>query len=202
MEVQDLDDVRVRELAHRFKNILTITRSIVGQTLATAASIEEARRLTDQRLASLNGAIDLLLSNDWQPAPLDVLARRALAPFDGLAQRIHVEGPSVRVGPSAGLTLTLAFHELTTNAIKYGALSDSAGTVTLTWRVLESDNSELWVQWTERDGPTVVCPQRQGFGTRLICTAASRSLRGRAELDYPATGVTWSLIAPLAAIAA
>jgi len=199
--MEDLADVRVRELAHRFRNIVTITRSLVSQTLRSATSIEEARRVTDERLAALDGAIDLLLSANWQPAPLEEIARRALAPFDGLAQRIRVEGPPVPVGSSAALTLALAIHELATNAIKYGALSIESGAIELTWQIIESDKPELWMLWAERGGPPVVHPERQGFGTRLICAAVSRSLRGRAELDYPKTGVTWTLIAPLAAIA-
>jgi two-component sensor histidine kinase len=201
--MESFDDVRARELAHRFKNILTITRSIVSQSLRTATSIEEARSVVDERLASLGGAMDLLLATDWKPALLDAVARRAIMPFDGLAERVQVEGPSIEIGASSSLTFTLVVHELMTNAIKYGALSDSAGRAELTWRVLDSDKTaELWVQWAERDGPPVRRPERQGFGTRLICTAAGRSFRGCAELDFPATGVTWSLIAPLAAVAA
>ena len=99
------------------------------------------------------------------------------------------------------MTLTLAFHELATNAIKYGALSTEAGAIELTWKVIGSgDQAQLWMQWAERDGPPVTRTDRQGFGTRLICTAVSRGLRGRAELDFPASGAVWTLLAPLATI--
>lgn len=156
--MEDLADVRVRELAHRFRNIVTITRSLVSQTLRSAASIEDARSVTDERLAALDGAIDLMLSGNWQPAPLQKVVRRALAAFEGFDDRICVEGPSVTVGSSAGLTLALALHELVTNAIKYGALSTESGALELTWQIIDSDKPKLWLLWAERGGPPIAPP--------------------------------------------
>jgi two-component sensor histidine kinase len=199
----DLGEVRLRELEHRFRNILTIVRSIVSQSLQSAESLEDAKATIDDRLAALGGAIEHLLSHQWQAAPLPALAEQALAHFTLYSDRVSVEGPVVIIGPKAAMTLTLVLHELTTNAIKYGALSSATGAIELTWRVLGSgEQPELWLQWAERGGPPVAMPSRQGFGTRLICTAASRSLRGRAELDFPATGIVWTLLAPMAAIGA
>lgn len=77
------------------------------------------------------------------------------------------------------MTLVLALNELATNAVKYGAFSNNTGTVELVWQVVElGDDAELWLQWTERGGPPVQKPERQGFGSRLISTAAGRGLRG------------------------
>ena len=199
----DSGEVRLRELEHRFRNILTVVRSIVSQSLQSADSLEDARATIDDRLAALGGAIEHLLSHQWQAAPLPALAEQAVAHFSPYAERVHLDGPTFIIGPRAAMTLTLVFHELATNAIKYGALSGEAGIVDLAWKVLGSGNeAQLWIQWAERGGPPVVQPKRQGFGSRLIFTAASRSLRGHAELDFPVTGVTWTLIAPLAAIGA
>jgi two-component sensor histidine kinase len=132
---------------------------------------------------------------------LPALAENALGHFTLYAERLRLDGPTVMIGPRAAMTLTLAFHELATNAIKYGALSNEAGTIELTWKVLDSGTeAELWMQWAERGGPPVVRPERRGFGSRLICTAVSRSLRGRAEMEFPASGVVWTLLAPLAAV--
>ncbi|WP_352000197.1 sensor histidine kinase (plasmid) [Sphingobium sp. SJ10-10] len=168
-----------------------------------AESIEDARSTIDERLAALGGAIEQLLTHDWEAAPLPALAENALAHFTLGAGRMRLAGPTVTIGPKAAMTLTLAFHELATNAIKYGALSNETGTIELTWKVLDSGaEAELWMQWAERGGPRVVKPERQGFGSRLICTAASRSLRGRAELDFPTPGIVWTLLAPLAAVEA
>ena len=180
-------ETRIRELEHRFRNILTIVRSLVSQSLQAADSIEDARSTIDERLAALGSATEQLLSQNWETAPLPALAENALGHFTLYAERLRRDGPTVTIGPKAAMTLTLAFHELATNAIKYGALSNETGTI------------ELWMQWAERGGPPVVRPERRGFGSRLICTAASRSLRGRAEIEFPASGVVWTLLAPLAA---
>lgn len=197
----DPGEVRLRELEHRFRNILTVVRSIVSQSLYSAESLDDAKATIDERLAALGGAIEHLLSHQWQAAPLPALAEQALAHFTLSGDRVRAEGPTVTIGPRAAMTLTLVFHELATNAIKYGALSSAAGAIELTWRVLGSgEQPELWLQWAERGGPPVTTPSRQGFGTRLICTAASRGLRGRAELDFPTTGIVWTLLAPMAAI--
>ncbi len=197
----DGDDLRLRELEHRFRNILTIVRSIVSQTLNSARSIEDARAMVDHRLASLGGAIDSLLATHWQPTPLSDLVDRTFDHFPLFRGRIQCEGASVTIGASAAMTLMLVLYELATNAVKYGALSNQAGTIELRWTVLgDGNDASLWMQWAERGGPPVVRPDRQGFGSRLICTAASRSLHGRCELDFPASGITWTMIAPLSAI--
>lgn len=196
-------DIRLRELEHRFKNILTIVRAIVSQSLQSASSIDEAKGTIDGRLAALNGAVTQLLSSEWEAAPLPALAQQALGHFSVDTERVRFNGPTIRVGPKAAMTLTLTLHELATNAIKYGALSNATGAVELTWEVVGSDDkAELWLRWAECGGPPVAPPVRRGFGTRLICTAAGRSLQGRAELEFPASGVLWTLIAPMAAISA
>ena len=194
-------ETRMRELAHRFRNILTIVRALVSQSLQSAESLDVARTTIDERLAALGIAVEQLLSHQWEAAPLPALAKNALAHFTVYADRVSLNGPTVTIGPKAAMTLTLAFHELATNAIKYGALSNETGTIELTWKVLGSGTeAELCMQWTERGGPPVARPKRRGFGSRLICTAASRSLRGRAETEFSASGVVWTLFAPLAAV--
>lgn len=194
-------ETRMRELEHRFRNILTIVRAIVSQSLQSAESLDDAKDRVDERLTGLGIAVEQLLSHEWEAAPLAELAEKALACFSPYTDRVRCDGPAVSIGPKAAMTLMLAFHELATNAIKYGALSNEPGTVELTWKVVEAGTgTELWLQWIERDGPPVVKPTRRGFGSRLICTATGRSLQGHAELDYAPTGVVWTLAAPLPAI--
>ena len=201
-ELTDEVELRIRELDHRVKNIIAIVRWITMKTLDEAPSLEQAKAAIDERLASLGGAIDQLLSSAWTAAPLPRLAEKALNHFGPLTSRISLEGQTLNVGPKAAMTLALALNELATNAVKYGALSEANGRVELSWNILESEHSpSLWMQWAERDGPRVSKPERQGFGTRLICSAVSRNLRGRAGLDFLPTGVVWTLFAPLAAIA-
>lgn len=197
----DRDELVVRELEHRFKNVLTIVRAIVSQSLRAASSIEDARDVIDERLASLGGAVEQLLSSDWKAAPLPALVDQALAHLSFYTERLSFLGETVEIGPRAAMTLTLAFHELATNAIKYGALSNETGTVELCCQVRGAgDDAELLLQWIERGGPPVTRPERQGFGTRLICTATGRSLQGSAMLDFPATGAVWTLVAPLTSV--
>lgn len=196
-------ELQLQELAHRFKNLLTIVRAVVGQSLRSAASIEDAGAAIDGRLATLNRTVEQLLDADWNAAPLAVLAQNALAHFSAYADWWQCGGPAVDLGPSSAMTLMLALNELATNAVKYGAFSNDTGRVELAWQVVElGDAAQLWLQWTERGGPPVRKPERQGFGSRLISTAAGRGLRGRAELDFPKSGVTWTLVAPLAALRA
>lgn len=196
-------DTRLRELEHRFRNILTIVRAVVSQSLQAAESLDDAKATIDDRLAALSVSFEQLLKRDWEATSLPELADVAMAHFTLYTDRIRFDGPAVTIGPKTAMTLTLAFHELATNAIKHGALSNDAGTIELTWKIMGSDpEAELWIQWAERDGPPVVRPERQGFGTRLICTAAGRSVQGHAELDFPASGVVWTLLAPLKAIGA
>ncbi|WP_051768287.1 sensor histidine kinase [Sphingobium sp. DC-2] len=194
-------DTRMRELEHRFRNILTIARSLVSQSLRSAKSLDEARATIDQRLEALGGATEQLLRHDWKAAPLREVAQNALAHFTLYKDKVRFDGPLVAVGPHAAMTLTLAFHELMTNAIKYGALSSMAGAIDLTWKEIGSDDrAEVWLRWLEHGGPPVVKPEREGFGTRLTCTATGRSLQGAAQLDFEPSGVVWTLRAPLAAI--
>ena len=194
-------DLRMRELEHRFRNVLTIVRSVVSQSLASASSLDAAKTTIDRRLEALGGAIHELLSHRWEAAPLSALAKQAFAHFTVHSDRLRLDGPDVTIGPEAALTLALAFHELATNALKYGAMSNTTGTIDLSWKVAGAGSEAvLWLQWAERAGPPVVKPERQGFGTRLICTATGRSLKGRAELDFPETGVVWSLVAPMALV--
>lgn len=201
-QVIDLDLVH-SELRHRFRNIVAVTQSLVNQTLRDGVSIIEARDSLNQRLAAMGGAVDLLLRNDWQPGSLRALIRTTLTYPVDCSARIRCDGPDLQVGSAAVMALTLALHELQTNAIKYGALSSPDGIVELFWKVIDGpEGQRLWMQWAERDGPPVRPPEKQGFGTRLISKATGRVLGGKVELEYTPTGLSWFLVAPIERIAA
>lgn len=191
------------ELRHRFRNIVAVTQSLVSQTLRPGAALEDARERLTERLAAMGAAVDLLLGAEWEPSPLDAIVRAGLAHYADHRDRIHCKGPDVMIGSNAVISLTLALHELETNAIKYGALSVPDGHVDLAWSLVGSDSeAKLWLQWCERGGPTVRRPERQGFGTRLVSGAIGRLLRAEVQLEYLPSGVTWCLIAPLSVIGA
>lgn len=196
-------DLVQSELRHRFRNIVAVTQSLVNQTLTDGVSIAEARDTLNRRLAAMGTAVDVLLRNDWKPGSLRDAMREALALHNGFSNRIRCDGPDVIVGSNAVLALTLAMHELGTNAIKYGALSTPNGSVDVFWKLIDGPPGvRLWMQWVERDGPPVEAPARKGFGSRLIASATARALGGEAELVYEPSGVTWLLVAPLDRIAA
>lgn len=191
------------ELRHRFRNIVAVTQSLVGQTLRPGTALEDARERLTERLAAMGAAVDLLLGAEWEPSPLDAIVRASLAHYADHRERIHCRGPDVMIGSNAVISLTLALHELETNAIKYGALSVPDGRVALAWSLVGSEEEpKLWLQWCEHGGPAVSPPTRQGFGTRLISGAIGRFLSAEIQLEYTPAGVTWIMIAPLSAFSA
>lgn len=191
-------DLVASELRHRFRNVVAMTQSLVNQTLRDGVSITTARETLGQRLAAMSRAVDLLVETDWQHGSLRTTVREALVLHIGFHDRIRCGGPEVVIKGDAVLALTLALHELGTNAVKYGALSVPEGTVDLTWMIVDAEPSpELALRWTELDGPHVAPPTRRGFGSRLVSNATGRALGGEASLEFNPSGVTWSLRAPL-----
>ena len=144
------DALRNMELRHRTKNILTIVQSLVNQTLKGEVGIDEARQTLTQRLVAMGEAIDLLMRNDWEGAAIDEIVVGGLAHRLRFGERMTISGPRFPVGPGAAMSLSLALHELETNAIKYGALSNDSGTVHIRWSMdAEKPNEEFCFDWLE-----------------------------------------------------
>ncbi|OYX71832.1 MAG: diguanylate cyclase [Caulobacter sp. 35-67-4] len=194
---EELQRLLVNELNHRVKNTLATVQSVAGQTLRNATDLVDARESLTTRLLALARAHDILTHESWDGADLrDVVA--SLINSHGDALRFRAEGPSVRLPPKVALSLSLALHELMTNATKYGALSTEPGRVVLSWnQTTEADVERLNLRWEEIDGPTVSTPSRQGFGSRLITGGLARELGGDVRLDYPAGGVVCTINASL-----
>jgi PAS domain S-box-containing protein len=152
----------LHEMAHRVKNTLATVQAIAGQTLRSASKDEHGSFVS--RLHALGAAYDLLTSENWDRAAVEDLVRRAVSPFK--AERFLVRGPDVFVGASQALKLTMVLHELATNAVKYGALSNTSGKVDIAWRHKGSDR--LQIAWQESGGPGVTPPEHKGFGSRLV----------------------------------
>jgi len=115
--------------------------------------------------------------------------------------RIHFGGPDIRLGPKAALALSLALHELCTNAAKYGALSTDTGQVGITWHVAgDGDDALFRFRWQESGGPPVKAPDRKGFGSRLIERSLAGSFGGQAGIRYDPAGVVWSIETPLSVL--
>jgi two-component sensor histidine kinase len=183
-QVEDLQRLLANELNHRVKNTLATVQSIVNQTLRGATDIEVAREAVNARIIALAKAHDLLTERSWAGADIADLVAHAVRPF--VTRQINFEGPSLTISPSQALALSLAVHELATNATKYGALSRPEGRVALRWTVRD-DRLEL--SWLESGGPPVAPPSRRGFGSRLIEVALSRDLDGQTRLEFAPEGV-------------
>jgi two-component sensor histidine kinase len=196
------DALRILELRHRTKNILSIVQALVHQTLRGERTMSEARGVLSNRLVAMGNAVDTLLQTSWQPASLEEVVRAGLIHSSSFEGRVRASGPPVPVGPGAAMSLSLVLHELESNAIKYGALSNDRGGVDLRWTVISGgDSATLMIVWQERGGPPVTPPTRQGFGTRLIGTGIARRLGGTADCRFEPEGLHWSLSAPLAELA-
>jgi PAS domain S-box-containing protein len=186
---EELQSLLMREINHRTKNMLSVVQSIARQTAASDTA-EFIRRFS-ARIQALSANQDLLIKNDWRGVHLGDLVRAQLGPFvDLVGTRITVHGPKVRLAAAAAQSVGMALHELATNAGKYGALSAESGCVDINWRL---DANEFSIGWTERDGPAVVPPKRQGFGSTVISTVAKASVDGEVELHYASTGLFWRL---------
>ena len=185
----------VNELNHRVKNTLTIVQSIAVQTLRGSETGERAQRALESRLSALAAAHDLLTTERWESASLRQVIEKATGACGGSSARLRVEGPDVRLQPRTAVTVAMAVHELCTNAVKYGALSNEDGTVDIHWKV--ESGERLHLVWSETGGPPVTRPERRGFGTRLIERALAADLGGNATIEFRPGGIVCTLDAPL-----
>jgi PAS domain S-box-containing protein len=199
---QALSRKLIDELNHRVKNTLATVQSIVWQALRTTSDPANIREAVESRLAALSRSHDLLTSEHWQSAALLDLINDALEPFgvaDGRAERIVITGENVRFPPQAALALGIAFNELATNAVKYGAFSNGTGSIHIDWKIKPtSEGRRLNLQWLEKDGPLVAPPTHKGFGSRVIERGLARELEGSVHLDYRASGLPCTMNLPLA----
>ncbi len=191
----------VGELNHRVKNTLATVQSLTEQTLKSAPDPHVFAAAFRGRLKALARAHDLLTRENWEGATLGDVAHAALAPWlgGGDGGRIGLEGPLVLLAPRQALGLSMALHELATNAAKHGALSAPRGRVSLAWR---SDGAEATAEWAEAGGPPVQAPERRGFGSRLLGRPLAAELGGAVELDFAAGGVRCAIRFPVMGSAA
>jgi PAS domain S-box-containing protein len=189
----------MRELSHRTKNLLAVIMAMVRQSARTSTDVGVLQAELIQRLQSLSASHDLLVAADWAGASLEELVRAVLQPFVGKASdALTCEGPIVFVNASAAQNLGLALHELSTNAAKYGALSEPAGRVHVKWN-FEPDpegGRRLTIAWTEQGGPPVSPPAKTGFGHVVIERVAAQALDATVVYEFRGSGVYWSISLP------
>jgi PAS domain S-box-containing protein len=192
-------DLLIHELNHRVKNTLATVQSIATQTLRSASDPQEAREAIENRLIALSRAHDVLTQESWEAVGLREVVERALDPFRGQSvERVAIRGTPSRLTPRMALALSMALHELATNAVKYGALSNEAGEVLVTWLLDHTTEPEsLLLRWEERGGPPVEAPKRRGFGTRLIERSLASDLEGEVKMTFNPQGLVCTISAPM-----
>ena len=192
-QTEERQALLAREVDHRARNALAVVQSIVR--LTKADTVQDYGVAIEGRIGALSRAHMLLSQSRWQGANLRGLIDEELAPYrGGEIEKILAEGPDVVLQPAIAQTLTLALHELATNAAKYGALSTASGRVRVSW-VLSGAGTTL--QWLEQGGPPVQPPVARGYGTRVISASVERQLGGSARFDWRSEGLTCTLSIPL-----
>ncbi|MDB5640685.1 MAG: domain S-box protein [Hyphomicrobiales bacterium] len=188
----------MREIAHRSKNLLAVIQAMARQTATAGGTAKEFETRFTARLESLAGSQDLLVMQDWHGASLRDLTRSQLVHYsDLIGRRILIDGPDVMLKPEAAQNIGLALHELSTNAAKYGALSNVEGKVHLNWDVVQDhDEPLLCMLWRETGGPEVSPPAREGFGHKVLKRIAAHALEGKVTLDFAPDGLVWRLEIP------
>jgi PAS domain S-box-containing protein len=192
-------ELLLREQQHRVKNTLAVVQSLALQTARNGPSLQDFTDAFQGRLRSLAGAHDALAKTRWEGAELRDLLLASLSPWrDRHGERLRLSGEPLLLAPQPALALGMIFHELATNAVKYGALSSQQGGVEVGWQVEPApQGDQLLLTWSETGGPEARPPGRRGFGTRLIEGSVAHELGGEAILSFDAPGLRCVLRFPL-----
>jgi two-component sensor histidine kinase len=190
-------ELLMAEMNHRVKNTFAMVQAVAAKSSRHASTMSDFQSAFSSRLQALAQSHDMLIKGGWEDAPLRDLIEGAVATYCGEAGRITIEGPSVLLATNLVVALTLAFHELATNAAKHGSLSVPAGTVHINWAVKLTQKGKRQVEllWRERGGPQVRPPERQGFGTQLLARGLGQF--GSVRLEYEAAGLECHICFPL-----
>ena len=193
--VEQLQRALNAELDHRVKNVLATVSATITQTQEASNSRTDFVTGLNRRINSLARTHELLSESSWRGASLAEIVRREIAPY--ARGNIEASGPSVTLEPEATQAAATVLHELTTNAAKYGALSNRTGRVSVRWRWPQNGSRDrLLIEWRETGGPAVLAPTRSGYGTSIIRELIPFELGGAVELSFPAEGIKCRLEIP------
>ncbi|WP_201842865.1 HWE histidine kinase domain-containing protein [Microvirga zambiensis] len=197
--IEQRQSLLVRELHHRVKNTLATVQGLVGATGRSTGSFDEFYRSFSKRISSLAKTHNLLTEDYWQTAPLREIALNELKPFaESRVPRFMLVGPPVELSADLAVPVGMALHELTTNAVRYGALSAPGGYVEIRWDVVEVEGfRKLHLEWREHGGPPVSEPQHCGFGSTLLQLVLPMQCNGKVEVRYDRAGLRFRMDAPL-----
>ena len=193
VRAQQLQQLLLGELNHRVKNSLAAVQAVVCQTLRNAPDLAAARDALNGRLVALAKGHDILTRQSWEGADLSEVISEAIEAH-GAPDRFAVTPVDARLKPKVALAMSMALHELCTNAAKYGALSAEHGRVGIE---IVRGRGKLHIVWRELGGPPVAEPTRKGFGSRML-EGLARDLEGEAQLDFQPGGLVCVITAPMA----
>jgi two-component sensor histidine kinase len=188
--------ILIEELNHRVKNMLTVVNAMARQTLASTPSPQDFTDKFIRRIDALGRTHSLLSREQWSQVQLGDVAQDSLEPYlleD--KRRLALDGPSIGLDPKSALALGIVFHELATNAIKHGALSNRDGRVAIIWYA--DEQGQVSLSWQETGGPEVTKPDHSGFGSRLIRLELTHELDGEVELNFDPRGLRVEMSFPL-----
>jgi two-component system CheB/CheR fusion protein len=195
-EQERFQRLMINELNHRVRNILAVAISLAQRSFADPDGTNSQDAFVG-RLYALASAHDLLSTTNWGDVPLHDLVQAEMAPHDSGGNRVAFGGPLVRMTPRTATTVSLIIHELATNAVKYGSLSNADGRLTIGWTITRDAKPAIDLRWTETGGPEVKPPSRRGFGSELVTQSVSYELNGTATLDYLPEGLRARIVLPL-----
>ncbi|WP_237064892.1 sensor histidine kinase [Loktanella sp. M215] len=200
---QEQRQLMLAEMNHRVKNTLAMVHAMVSQTLRQADSLDDARTSIQSRISMMSQAHDRLIQTTWTETFIADAVEAALIQHQTSEGRFRIDGPSLPIGSKQALALTMALHELATNATKYGALSVEEGRVRITWQIDHGSPDPVFrFVWQESGGPQVAKPTRRGFGSRMIEQALAGYFLGTAELVYDPDGLLFNMTSPLTGLTA
>jgi two-component sensor histidine kinase len=186
------------ELNHRIKNILASVTSIFQMTRRGATTVEDLSADFTGRLHALSNVHSAVFEAGGEEVSLSSVILLIVAPYNGDGvDRIRVNGPDIFISRSSATTIALCLHELTTNAIKYGALSQDDGRVVITWSITNEAASVFSLNWTEKGGPAVVEPTRQGYGTKFVRSALASLFGATPAIKFAQPGFSCQAAGPL-----
>jgi PAS domain S-box-containing protein len=187
------------ELSHRVKNQYAVILSMLRGTGRHVGSLEEFERLMEQRIVALSRSHDLLINGNWVGATLRELVLAQLEAFSS-NDLLVVDGPPILLSPTAVHYLGMAFHELATNAAKYGALAKSDGRIEVKWQTTR--DAHLQLKWIELNCCKTEARTSRGFGSTVLERIAPAAVSGTGRIGFENGGLTWTLNAPMEAVEA
>jgi two-component sensor histidine kinase len=193
-------DLMLQEMKHRIKNSIAKMLAIARQTAANSSSIKDFTSSFSARMQAMAASQDMLTRSQWQKADLGKLLRTELEQvFGSNLGKLHLSGPPIELNETATQALGLTFHELATNALKYGEAGNDDGTLDVEWEVRRTGKQRtLALSWSERGRSGFSAPSKTGFGTKLIDMNITRELGGTIIRDFHDDGLRIDIVVPLA----